>query len=946
MKRILSLFISILILGLMVLPVYATSSEEYFKVTVEYSDNIGETEYLETMIKDGNLYVNAEKLAERLGYVFGSNEEYITIYNKDNNDMPISFTIFNYEDVKVSHMVAYQMVDSYEAPFVSVKNKKGSWIPFEYSLLLLNSSSLVLDDCVLIEMPRKNIIDYLVEIKNSTNKNTFEWNKDFGYSTTDINIIGASSHIVNLFNGILEFDGDSWATLFQSFAMNTSAYDKKYSEDLALLLCTQSDEEINAIIKEMNLIDSVFSEDGQLGKYVLKSYSNQLDSTVEVLYENCNNILESVDSSNSSIAKYNRSYQALENALNKQTWFSKTGGNIIEVQKGLSDVTNVIDTLSKVAEVVGYGKEFANHDEFSLASLESYLSSTQSSDERLSLMKESMNKYSSTLSENIATYSAKRYFDENIDEWIVDALSIEKALGTQANLVLFAWNIASNTVPFISNGLEAADNFELALYSQVFQSDTALNYEKEYNKLFGEKGNIDSENLYKLSQYCYLYLKSCYTTRNAALGTLDGKRESVKEQIKPLIEYQNGINKDIADMMIILKSANKTNEGGVYGFLPADNATYLSELDNSDLIEKIKSGGLSKPSIDEKYCKVIEKYINSASWEGPGIIQIDEEINVDCELYTMHNLDTVGYALQDIDNNGVDELLVGPTDNNGEVYTAFSLVDGDLVLLFMSWPRSRNYLLDNGKVLNNGSGGAFLSVWYNEAISDNKRGMVIQDGVITDGIYAESIGAKDPWFKATTSDTDDYVNISEQQARDTIDSWESAKVHIDYTPLSEYTNASESNPWKKLYIDYVDSMNEAYEDIYIAYIDDDNIPELYIQGKYHVAGAMLCWINNDKVDFRTCAQNFGYSEKSGKCYAYTMQMGVSLLTEYTLSDRNLTENKIASCSENNNTYTWNGIDVCKEDFWINHKKYIGGFTTPNYSDYIKRAEFATVIESY
>lgn len=194
----------------------------------------------------------------------------------------------------------------------------------------------------------------------------------------------------------------------------------------------------------------------------------------------------------------------------------------------------------------------------------------------------------------------------------------------------------------------------------------------------------------------------------------------------------------------------------------------------------------------EKYNKVIEKYINSAPWEWPCMIQIDE-INIDCELYSKHDLDTVGYVLKDIDNNGVDELLVGPTDNNGEIYTAFSLVDGDLVLLFMSWSRNHHYLLDSGNVLNNGSGGAFLSVWYNEAISDNKRDMVIQDGVIADGVYAESIGAKEPWFKATTSNTDDYVNISEQKARDTIDSWECSKIHIEYIPLSKYTNDEHNN---------------------------------------------------------------------------------------------------------------------------------------------------------
>lgn len=152
--------------------------------------------------------------------------------------------------------------------------------------------------------------------------------------------------------------------------------------------------------------------------------------------------------------------------------------------------------------------------------------------------------------------------------------------------------------------------------------------------------------------------------------------------------------------------------------------------------------------------------------------------------------------------------------------------------------------------------------------------------------------------------------------------------------------------WKELYIDYVNSMNEAYEDIYIAYIDDDNIPELYVIGKYHMAGASLCWINNGEVKFQVCAQNFGFKERSEKCYAYTMQMGVSMLTEYTLSNGKLTEKEIASCSENNGTYTWNDTDVSKDDFWSKHYDYISNYTTPTYTDYTKREDFATVIQSY
>lgn len=97
------------------------------------------------------------------------------------------------------------------------------------------------------------------------------------------------------------------------------------------------------------------------------------------------------------------------------------------------------------------------------------------------------------------------------------------------------------------------------------------------------------EIMYELSQYCYIYLKSCYVSREAALASLANKSSSTKEKIQPLIDYQNSINTEIAEIMVELKGANKTNDGLVFGFLPTDNKGYLDEYDNSGLIQWIRT---------------------------------------------------------------------------------------------------------------------------------------------------------------------------------------------------------------------------------------------------------------------------------------------------------------------------------------------------------------------
>jgi len=597
MKRIISLLLALVIaISTTTTSFAANTGEEYYTVQVEYSDNIGHQEGLDIMILNSNVFVDAKMLAERLGYTFGENGEGVVIYNKDtSNGLPFGITRFKYNSTQVSHMLFNNMIDTYEAPFASIKNSKGCWIPLEYSLLLINSGMMITDDALLIDIPTKRIIDYFYDIAKNSGKYNFDWADDFGYTETDLNVLAGSSHLINVFNGLLGFDGASWATLFQQFAGSMASYDKKYGENLAMLLCSESDKELQASIEKVELLTDLLDVDGDLGK-LLSFTSDMADFEVGTLYRQFEAVLEGIKTGNSSAVDYSRSYQALENALDRQTWFSNTGGNILEVQKGVSSaagkVFTFLDVGTKVLEVVGYAQEFQNQDEFSLAALMYYLENANGGLELPEAMKKSMIDYSDALSGNIGGYMEKRFL-ENVDQWLVDAVKDEvplhKIFGSQAAAILIVWDIASNTIPFIANGLSGADSFELALYSLVFQGDTYLNYLSKRDSVFADVGNITAENTYDIAQYCYVYLKSCYITREAALASLANKTNSTKEKIQPLIDYQNSINAEIAKIMVELKGANKTNDVCVYGFLPSDNENYLDKYDDSQLTHWVRT---------------------------------------------------------------------------------------------------------------------------------------------------------------------------------------------------------------------------------------------------------------------------------------------------------------------------------------------------------------------
>ena len=201
MKKAISLFLALVMMILMSVPAFAAESrEEYYTIQVEYSDNIGHQESLDIMIQNDNVFVDAEMLAERLGYTFGENGESAVILNKDtSNNLPFGITQFKYSSTQVSHMLFNNMIDTYEAPFASVKNNEGSWIPFEYSLLLFNSGMMITDDAVLIDIPTKRIIDYFYDAAKNSTKYGFDWADDFGYTETDIKVLGGSSVVVKRF---------------------------------------------------------------------------------------------------------------------------------------------------------------------------------------------------------------------------------------------------------------------------------------------------------------------------------------------------------------------------------------------------------------------------------------------------------------------------------------------------------------------------------------------------------------------------------------------------------------------------------------------------------------------------------------------------------------------------------------------------------------------------
>lgn len=852
MKKIISFILCIAMLLSPVQVVFADENEEEFynTVSVEFSDNIGNLETLEVMVKDDNVYANVEELAARLGYDVSISDEYVSVYNKEaSENIPYGLTVFYYDSTKVSHMLFTKMVDTYEAPCETLKNENGVWIPLEYSLLLLNSSMLIVENTILIDMPSKNVIDIYMDILKNNQTYLFDWNKDFGYTEFDWKLVGSASHVVNMFNGLLKKDGATWVQFVQMFAMDSSSYDSKYSEAIAELFCTYSDSELKKEVSHLKEIMGHFNGSGTLGK-TLKALEKSVptDEDIGELQKVCKDLKNKIDEGNGSVNAYNRAYQALENACDEATLFQNTAGVVLDVQKNVKNATGIVKKLFLVAEVIGYAKEFQNQDEFAVDSLTKFIQNKDSESVMSNAMKSGIEVYTYMLQTNILTYSALQYLMKNYDSLLMDAADLSSSFGTEATLVLIAWDLVqSANILNIGDKIKAADKFELATYSTIFQSDAFVDYQGIRDGVFSTEENITPENLYKVAQSCYAYLKFCYITRDAAIASLKAKTENTQEAIQPLVDYQKSINEEIAGYLVQLKNVDTTNESKCYGFLPEDNVDYLKKYNSTAILEIVKKLNPTENDI-EIYKDILDMYYYKID------IGWDETEDVSYLFYwgysAINTLSDAGYILTDLDGNGISELIVTAMDaaKEGMIYDLYTYVDGKIVHVATSGERYRYYLCDDNTIYFEGSGGALLSSWEKYIIDANKESLSLFDMVVYDGYTNE----ENPWYYGNTDCYDEeygynieyMTNITEKEAQSIIDVYQNQVRSIQlnsFETYSPYGKMSTDNMLKKSFNSFIDS------EIPIYFICDDFNADGNLEG-FGITGDDNGWdLENVKV---------------------------------------------------------------------------------------------------
>ena len=191
------------------------------------------------------------------------------------------------------------------------------------------------------------------------------------------------------------------------------------------------------------------------------------------------------------------------------------------------------------------------------------------------------------------------------------------------------------------------------------------------------------------------------------------------------------------------------------------------------------------------YDEILQKYYDVlyADWYMPLTAGDIEEMGLCYMLAYLHEDEKalVGYYLQDINGDGIDELFIG---NNTPyyietIYQLYTVVDGEPTPVFTAGERDALYLRGDGTLLREGSGSASESFSLIYRLDDTGWARV-QEGVIYDDNAAGG-----PYFLLKG---EDETAVSEKQFTATQLAYEKGKIFVNYNSLYTWHNGETVTP--------------------------------------------------------------------------------------------------------------------------------------------------------
>lgn len=174
-------------------------------------------------------------------------------------------------------------------------------------------------------------------------------------------------------------------------------------------------------------------------------------------------------------------------------------------------------------------------------------------------------------------------------------------------------------------------------------------------------------------------------------------------------------------------------------------------------------------------------------------VTAESDVNILC-LYAGAEMDAatpedVGYALVDLDGNGVTELVIGccraESWLNHVMFEVYTIQEGQAVLMLESWERCRRTLSEEGYIVTEGSSGSANTTVERSRIASDGQTLEFVDAVVRDVQMDE----ENPWFHVTAGQqgVHEYIPITEEEAEAMLETFLTVSGSVAYTPFSAYS---------------------------------------------------------------------------------------------------------------------------------------------------------------
>ena len=294
-------------------------------------------------------------------------------------------------------------------------------------------------------------------------------------------------------------------------------------------------------------------------------------------------------------------------------------------------------------------------------------------------------------------------------------------------------------------GIEVCNEFELKNnYRYDYDDENNIIYEfcddKETARLYYDENNVCYKKYNVKSDETTLYEYNLMTVSEGVITYEDYKPVGIPEEDD--IEGE-AIQEDSSDYSVLLD----------------DYYRVLTELADGDRSE-------------------VEDFSEKYSIYGDGFMYEDP-------------LGEVKYVYRDLNNDGVEELIVA--DSYG-ITSVFTLKDGQIINILNGWSRSTEYLCDDNSFYSVGSSSAFTTFYTTRVINSSGDGTIVKEQYIFDTSSANEedyVGADnvdDYWFFTTDDDFDvsNDESTTEEVAKNYINERENSIVDLDYTLFRDY----------------------------------------------------------------------------------------------------------------------------------------------------------------